>query len=328
MSDIPSFEPNWNLDDPNIIGQNADAFVTIEETLARIKLIKEVGLVNLYEKGVLVKDPYCSVYDMVSAIKSIPISNGRPRTIPKQFSGVKILPVKSEGAAWVTSLPFIIETYAPVKTLSINSYKDGLANPYYVNFQSIAAGETGETFIKSREGDSLFCFIFYSMDSTEIGEKFTLSDDWTKLFTTSARVINNVAYYIGVFMRNSKATGFEENCQLINNSNTNIDMFLVDFWDFSSKLVYRQDLEGFGSGQLNIKKDTENNILWLCWNGINDNYGYHLSPDSLYINKIYKDNKKRNMLFLDRADMGERFFTYDGSETYAFSAAEFMEVED
>ena len=56
MSDIPSFEPNWNLDDPNIIGQNADAFKTIQETIARIKLIKEVGFANLHEKGVLLKE--------------------------------------------------------------------------------------------------------------------------------------------------------------------------------------------------------------------------------------------------------------------------------
>ena len=115
MSDIPSFEPNWNLDDPNIIGQNADAFKTIQETIARIKLIKEVGLANLYEKGVLLKEPYCSVYDMVSAIKNIPVSSGWPRQIPKFESGVRINKLETSHKVWLTSLPMILATYADIK---------------------------------------------------------------------------------------------------------------------------------------------------------------------------------------------------------------------
>lgn len=82
MSDIPNFEPNWSLDDEEVIGKNADEFKTIEETIARIKLLKMITLANLHEKGVAVKDPdKKSLYEIISAIKDIPLNTGVAKII-------------------------------------------------------------------------------------------------------------------------------------------------------------------------------------------------------------------------------------------------------
>lgn len=318
MSDIPSFEPNWNLDDPNIIGQNADAFKTIQETIARIKLIKEVGLANLHEKGVLLKEPYCSVYDMVSAIKNIPVSSGWPRQIPKFESGVRINKLETSHKAWLTSLPMILETYANVKLNKMSSIQQSQANPYFVNWISAEAAEEKSTSIQTIEGDSLFCFVWYAILSTDDSSliPFSVPEGWTLQKISESLVIDNISYRVAYYMKDSKATGFEENITIKNTGTRRINYCLIDFWNYQSTPEFLMEYSGTGTQTVN--KEFDDPYIWVMRSFENNNYLYHMTPDGLRKNRIFNENIKQNLMFLDRDRKGERRVNFDGNKTYSF----------
>lgn len=317
MSDIPSFEPNWKLDDPNIIGQNAEAFVTIEETLARIKLIKEVGLANLYEKGVLIKDPYASVYDMVSAIKNIPVSSGWPRQIPKINTGLKIEKVSSSLKCWVTSFPTVLKTSSDVKILSLSDIFQSQANPYFVSWASAEAGEEKDISIQTLQGDSVFCFVWYSISSTDESSllPFSLSEGWTLQKISESLVIDDKSYRVAYYIKNDKAAT-QESITISNNGLRRINCCLIDFWNYQSTPEFL--IEYSGTGTQVINKEFDEPYVWVMRSFENDGYSYIMRPDDIRKNRIFNNNIKQNLMFLDRNEKGERQVSFDGTKTYSF----------
>lgn len=318
MSDIPSFEPNWNLDDPNIIGQNADAFKTIQETIARIKLIKEVGLANLHEKGVLLKEPYCSVYDMVSAIKNIPVSSGWPRQIPKFESGVRINKLETSHKAWLTSLPMILATYADIKINSLSTLKEAQSNPYFVNWISANAAEEKTVTIQSIKGDSIFCFVWYSILSTDDSSTipFSVPSNWNLVKISESLVTEKLSYRVAYYVKNEKATGDYESITIENTGTRRINCCLIDFWDYNSIPEFIGEYSG--TGAQTVMKDFDEPCLWVARSFENDTYLYYMFPDGLKKNRIFNENIKQNLMFLDRDGKGERRISFDGSKTYSF----------
>lgn len=318
MSDIPSFEPNWNLDDPNIIGQNADAFKTIQETIARIKLIKEVGLANLHEKGVLVKDPYCSVYDMISAIKNIPVSSGWPRQIPKFESGVRINKLETSYKAWITSLPMILATYANVKLNKMSSIQQSQANPYFVNWASADSGKEAKMTIQTKNGDSVFCFVWYSILSTDDSSTipFSVPSNWNLVKISESLVIEKLSYRVAYYVKNEKATGDYESITIENTGTRRINCCLIDLWNYNS--IPKFVMEYSGTGAQTIMKDFDEPCLWVARSFEDDTDWYYMAPDGLKKNRIFNENIKQNLMFLDRDGKGERRISFDGSKTYSF----------
>ena len=318
MSDIPSFEPNWNLDDPNIIGQNADAFKTIQETIARIKLIKEIGLANLYEKGVLMKEPYCSVYDMVSAIKNIPVSSGWPRQIPKFESGVRINKLETSHKAWLTSLPMILETYANVRINSLSTIKEAQSNPYFVNWISAEAAEEKSVTTQSIKGDSVFCFVWYSILSTDDTSTipFSVPSNWNLVKISESLVIDNLSYRVAYYVKNEKATGDYESITIKNTGTRRINYCIIDFWNYTS--IPEFIMEYSGTGTQTINKEFDEPYLWVARSFEDDTDWYYMTPDGVRKNRIFNENIKQNLMFLDRDGKGERQVSFDGSKTYSF----------
>ena len=167
MSDIPSFKPEWNLDDPNIIGTNADLFKTINETIARIKLIKEIGLANLYEKGVLMKNPYSTVYDMVSAIKNIPIGTGLPIFLPFQKTNFYNGYFSDDGTGVLLSLPRVQNQNSIYKKILFNDLKNSFfLNCKYAYNYSLSDGKTdNKKVLLERFINTTIVFIVYIENS-------------------------------------------------------------------------------------------------------------------------------------------------------------------
>lgn len=318
MSDIPSFEPNWNLDDPNIIGQNADAFKTIQETIARIKLIKEIGLANLHEKGVLMKEPYCTVYDMISAIKNIPVSSGWPRQIPKFESEAKINKLETSHRVWLTSLPRILDTYADVRINSLSIIKEAQSNPYFVNWASADSGKEAGMTIQTKNGDSTFCFVWYGISSTEDGAvvPFTMPEGWLLVKISESLVIDNVSYRTAFWVNENQANGEDISIIINNASARRINCCLIDFWDYNS--IPEFVMEYSGTGAQTVMKDFDEPYLWVARSFEDDTDLYHMTPDGLKKNRIFNENIKQNLMFLDRDGKGERKISFDGSKTYSF----------
>lgn len=302
MSDIPSFEPNWNLDDPNIIGQNADAFVTIEETLARIKLIKEVGLANLYEKGVLVKEPYCSIYDMISAIKNIPVSNGKPRYLPFQQSLVNHSMIKDDIYGKVLSQSFTVFVNSKkIKHSKIQS-EDNNNNNLQFRFNSIETFTTSEkeeeffNFTNNKAGESLIAIIGYQVTDEELANNIIpyeiysknnseiISYDWHPIRIGNIGIRNansGMTSKIDVYIK--QTTTEEEKCWIGG---------LIDrgcYFDLIAKVNYTNkpiigDIQSLTEGQnLAIQKKNNEDVLWIEFSDFEgDADRTYISPDSMY----------------------------------------------
>jgi hypothetical protein len=324
MADIPNFEPNWYLDDPNIIGQNADLFKTIEETIARLNLIKETGLVNLYRKGVVIEDPNATAYDIIEAINNIPISNGWPRQIPIMRSKVRIGSVSSLPKVWVTSLPMILTTYAQVKTNQVSGSEESQANPYYVNWNSAESGKDAEVTIKTKQGDSVFCFVWYSILSTDDSSiiPFSISDEWQLFKISESLVIDNLSYRVACYIKKDKGTGLEVTNIITNTGERRLNYCLIDFWEYSS--IPDFIMEYSGTGTQTVSKEFDEPYLWIMRSFENDTYRYYIREDSIRKNYIYNENIKQNNMFLDRDFKGERKMSFDGSKTYSFFALRFV----
>lgn len=323
MSDIPSFKPEWNLDDPDIIGNNADLFKTINETIARIKLIKEIGLANLYEKGVLMKNPYSTVYDMVSAIKNIPISSGYPRQIPKMNSIIKINSLNTSNSAWITTIPIILTTFRNIKINSIKTLKEYQSNPYFVNWKQFSSKEEGSFSIQTKKGDSVFCFVWYSIlsDEEENTLPFELSDNWTLVKISESLVKDNLSYRFAYWVKDNKATGENEEIFINNTGEREINCALIDFWNYTS--IFEYIMEYSGKGEQKLLKEYDNNYLWVFKSFGNTDSSFVIKPDSVTKNRIFNEKNKQNLLYLDRDLKGERIFSSESEEIYSFSALKF-----
>jgi hypothetical protein len=318
MSKIPSFEPNWKVEIEDVIGQNPEMFITIEETIARLKLIKEVGLANLHEKGVLVKDPYCSIYDMVSAIKNIPVSSGWPRQIPKFESGVRINRLKTSHKVWLTSLPMILEAYANVKLNKVSSFQQSQANPYFVNWAAADSWKEANMTIQTKNGDSTFCFVWYSISSTDDGTTvpFTMPEEWMLVKISESLVIDNVSYRTAFWVNENQANGEDISITINNTSTRRINCCLIDFWDYNS--IPDFIMEYSGTGAQTVMKDFDEPYLWVVRSFEDDTDWYYMAPDGVRKNRIFNENIKQNLMFLDRDGKGERKISFDGSKTYSF----------
>lgn len=320
MADIPNFEPNWYLDDPNIIGQNADLFKTIEETIARLNLIKETGLINLYRKGVVVENSNATAYDIVEAINNIPISSGWPRQIPLFKSGLKINKMESEPKAWVTSLPMILATYANLEINKMGTIKEAQANPYYVNWNYAEKGNSADVTIKTKQGDNIFCFVWYSILSTDDSSiiPFSVSNEWELIKVSESLVIDDLSYRVAYYKNKDTASGEKITTTIVNTGERRINYCLIDFWDYSSIPEFM--MEYSGTGIQTINKEFDDSYVWIMRSFENDTYRFHLREDSIRKNHIYSENIKQNSLFLDRDIKGERRISFDGSKTYSFLA--------
>lgn len=323
MSKIPPFEPNWELEIADMISKNPEAFATIQETLARIKLIKEVGLANLHEKGVLVKDPYCSVYDMVSAIKNIPVSSGWPRQIPKFESGVRINKLETSHKVWLTSLPMILATYADIRINSLFTVKEAQSNPYFVNWAAADSGKEASMTIPTKNGDSTFCFVWYGIPSTDDGTTvpFTMPEGWLLVKISESLVIDNVSYRTAFWVNESQANGEDISIAINNTSTRRINCCLIDFWDYNS--IPEFVMEYSGTGAQTVMKDFDEPCLWVARSFEDDTDWYYMTPDGLRKNRIFNENIKQNLMFLDRDEKGERKISFDGSKTYSFFSLKF-----
>jgi hypothetical protein len=82
--------PEWIITQGELLNNPSITFKTIEETLARIRYIKNIGLENLRKKAVLIENPQATIYDIVKAIEDISINSGIPLQLPYKIIDANI----------------------------------------------------------------------------------------------------------------------------------------------------------------------------------------------------------------------------------------------
>ncbi len=317
--------PDWYLEGESNFRPNQEILSTILNAKTRAKRDQEVGLKNLEDKHIYLKEPNNTIWDIVNAIGLIPRSDGSAVRLPKVEMEVRNLPMEAQYKCWVTSLPFIIGTEAGVRNLSMGSGKEGLATPCYSNFMSAAAGEIKEASSLTKEGDSIFCFVWYSILSTDEGNvlPFEIEDGWELFKITESLVIDTLSHRVACFIKNEKGTG-EPVSVVINNTGSRLVNFcLFDYWNY--KKVPEVVGEYSGTGNQVISKDYDDDYLWICRAYENNSYEFNISPDSIEKNRIYDNSIKQNAIIIDRDGKGSRTISFQGSKTYSFFSVRFKE---
>ena len=316
--------PDWYLEGESNFRPNQEILSTILNAKTRAKRDQEVGLKNLEDKHIYLKEPNNTIWDIVNAIGLIPRSDGSAVRLPKVEMEVKNLPMEAQYKCWVTSLPFIIGTEAGVRNLSMESGKEGLATPCYSNFMQAAAEEIKEVSILTKEGDSVFCFVWYSILSTDEGNvlPFEIEEGWELFKITESLVIDTLSHRVACFVKKEKGIG-EKTSVIINNTGSRrINFCLFDYWGYAKIPEIVGEYSGTGTQQ--ISKDYDEDFLWIFRAYESDSYEFNISPETMKKYRIYDMNIKQNAIIIDRDEKGGRTMSYQGSKTYSFFSVRFI----
>lgn len=316
MSDIPSFKPEWNLDDPNIIGNNADLFKTINETIARIKLIKEIGLANLYEKGVLMKNPYSTVYDMVSAIKNIPIGTGLPIFLPFQKTNFYNGYFSDDGIGVLLSLPGVQNQNSIYKKILFNDLKNSFfLNCKYAYNYSLSDGRTDnkkvllETELSNLEiGKTIFCFISYCEKQDSSVTPFSFEDDyiWEEVYSPLESIGYNSTLMKVAIYKTSSISNFKNKINFnipINGKVAVALLYLNDYNYGDYNFIVTQNTIS-GDEETQILKTEEAPYIWIIQNSSEEKISSGLKEicdDSIFLYHT-KDDSSLEILY-DNQDL-------------------------
>lgn len=322
MGNTPN--PDWYLEGESDFRPNQEILKTILEAKTKAKRDQEIGLANLAEKRIFLDSPNDTIWDIVNAIGLIPVTNGQAVRLPKTEAGARNLPMNGLGKCWITSFPFIIGTEARARNLPMGSDKEGLATPCYSNFMQAAAEEVKEVSVLTKEGDSIFCFVWYSILSTDEGNvlPFEIEDGWELFKITESLVIDTLSYRVACFIKKEKGSG-EKTSVIINNTGSRrINFCLFDYWGYTKIPEIIGEYSGTGTQKIN--KDYDEDFLWIFRAYESDSYEFNISPETMKKYRIYDMNIKQNAIIIDRDEKGSRTMSYQGSRTYSFFSVRFI----
>jgi hypothetical protein len=316
--------PDWYLEGESDFRPNQEILKTILETKTKAKRDQEIGLANLAEKRIFLDSPNDTIWDIVNAIGLIPVTNGQAVRLPKTEAGIRNLPMNDQYKCWVTSLPFIVGAGAGVRNLPMGSNKEGLVTPCYSNFMHAAAEEAKEVSVLTKEGDSIFCFVWYSILSTDEGNilPFEIEDGWELFKITESLVIDTLSHRVACFIKKEKGSG-EKTSVIINNTGSRrINFCLFDYWGYTKIPEIVGEYSGTGTQQ--ISKDYDEDFLWIFRAYESDSYKFDISPETMKKYRIYDMDIKQNAIIIDRDEKGGRTMSYQGSRTYSFFSVRFI----
>jgi hypothetical protein len=188
-----------------------------------------------------------------------------------------------------------------------------------------AAGEIKEQSILTRKGDSVFCFVWYSILSTDDGNTipFEIEEGWELFKITESLVIDTLNHRVACFVKNEKGNGEKVSLVINNTGSRQINFCLFDYWGYNT--VPEIVGEYSGTGNQVISKDYEEDYLWICRAYENNSYRFDISPESMRKYRIYDNNIKQNSIIIDRDGKGSRTISFPGSKTYSFFSVRFKE---
>jgi hypothetical protein len=319
--------PDWYLEGESNFRPNQEILSTILNAKTRAKRDQEVGLKNLEDKHIYLKKPNNTIWDIVNAIGLIPKSDGSAIRLPKIEMEVRNLPMEAQHKCWVTSLPFIIGTEAEVRNLSMGSDKECLATPCYSNFMHAAAGEGKEVSVLTKEGDSVFCFVWYSILSADEDNilPFEIEDGWEQFKITESLVIGGLSHRVACFIKKEKGNGEKTSVTIYNTGSHRINFCLFDYWGYSKTPEIAGEYSGTGAQQ--VSKNYDEDFLWIFRACENDGYEFNISPETMKKYRIYDMDIKQNAIIIDRDEKGDRTMSYQGSKAYSFFSVRFIEEE-
>ena len=322
MGNTPN--PDWYLEGESDFRPNQEILKTILEAKTKAKRDQEIGLANLAEKRIFLDSPNDTIWDIVNAIGLIPVTNGQAVRLPKTEAGVRNLPMDDQYKCWITSLPFIIGTEGGVRNLPMGSDKEGLATPCYSNFMQAAAEEIKEVSILTKEGDSVFCFVWYSILSTDEGNvlPFEIDEEWELFKITESLVIDTLSHRVACFIKKEKGNGEKTSIIINNTGSRRINFCLFDYWGYTKIPEIVGEYSGTGTQQ--ISKDYDEDFLWIFRAYESDSYEFNISPETMKKYRIYDMNIKQNAIIIDRDEKGGRTMSYQGSKTYSFFSVRFI----
>ena len=322
MGNTPN--PDWYLEGESDFRPNQEILKTILETKTKAKRDQEIGLANLAEKRIFLDSPNDTIWDIVNAIGLIPVTNGQAVRLPKTEACARNLPMNDQYKCWITSLPFIIGTGTGIRNLSMGSNKEGLATPCYSNFMQAAAGEVKEVSVLTKKGDSIFCFVWYSILSTDEGNilPFEIEEGWELFKITESLVIDTLSHRVACFVRKEKGNGEKTSIIINNTGSRRINFCLFDYWGYAKIPEIVGEYSGTGTQQ--ISKDYDEDFLWIFRAYESDSYEFNISPETMKKYRIYDMNIKQNAIIIDRDEKGSRTMSYQGSRTYSFFSVRFI----
>lgn len=162
--------PDWLVEDKDIIGEDKGSFETLHSSLLRIKLLKELGMLNLYKKGLNITDPYATLYDVIEAIDKIQIYNGRVQIIKPETSTWRAPRYSGVSRAWTTSIPGIFATKAVLKFPKYKSQEDNFSFKGQFKYEETTnAGDwTSGISMKQMDTDkTLVCIVLCTLQREE-----------------------------------------------------------------------------------------------------------------------------------------------------------------
>lgn len=317
--------PDWYIRGESDTLPSKEILETFAEAKIRALRDQAIGLRNLKDKNFYLEYPNNTIYDIVNTIALIPKSDGSAVRLPKVELGVRNLPMEAQYKCWVTSLPFIIGTEAEIRNLPMESSKEGLVTPCYSNFMQAAAGEIKEVSILTKENDSVFCFVWYSILSTDEGKvlPFEIEEGWELFKITESLVIDTLSHRVACFVKKEKGNG-EKTSVIINNTGSRrINFCLFDYWEYSK--VPEIVGEYSGTGVQKVNKDYDEDFLWIFRAYEDDGYEFNISPETMKKYRIYDMDIKQNAIIIDRDEKGGRTMSYQGSRVYSFFSVRFKE---
>jgi hypothetical protein len=316
--------PDWYVRGESETLPDKEILATLDEAKRRLLRDQAIGLRNLKDKRIFLEYPNNTIYDIVNTIGLIPITNGQAVRLPKTEASIRTLPMSGTGRCWVTSLPFIIGTEAGVRNLSMGSNKEGLATPCYSNFMHAAAEEAKEVSILTKEGDSIFCFVWYSILSTDEGNilPFEIEEGWELFKITESLVIDTLSHRVACFIKKEKGNGEKTSIIINNTGSRRINFCLFDYWGYTK--IPEIIGEYSGTGNQKISKDYDEDFLWIFRAYESDSYEFNVSPETMKKYRIYDMNIKQNAIIIDRDEKGSRTMSYQGSRTYSFFSVRFI----
>jgi hypothetical protein len=187
-----------------------------------------------------------------------------------------------------------------------------------------AAEEAKEVSILTKEGDSIFCFVWYSILSTDEGNilPFEIEEGWELFKITESLVIDTLSHRVACFIKKEKGNGEKTSIIINNTGSRRINFCLFDYWGYTK--IPEIIGEYSGTGNQKISKDYDEDFLWIFRAYESDSYEFNVSPETMQKYRIYDMNIKQNAIIIDRDEKGSRTMSYQGSRTYSFFSVRFI----
>lgn len=302
--------PDWYLEGESNFRPNQDILSTILNAKTRAKRDQEVGLKNLEDKHIYLKEPNNTIWDIVNAIGLIPRSDGSAVRLPKVEMEVRNLPMEAQYKCWVTSLPFIIGTEAGVRNLSMESLKNAYAPRCSSVFRIVGAGTQQEITFPTNIGDTLFCVVWYSfIDSTPSDENpFEIGEDWIYSFKSDGVTSNDGTFWVNCYLK--VATEENTTITITNTKDREIVVGLFDYWGYNGIPLIDKEKMITGTGNKVSTKDSENDYLWILRSAVYDDSGFIVYPDSVRKVRFFEPNRPQYEIYLDDDEAGSRTISF------------------